>query len=288
MSTNENFIFENDRITDGFDIFFWVFNDASSFVATHWHTAIEIMYILEGEVDVTINNQTHELYPGDVFLIDSKVVHSTKSINGNHAILIQLPYPFLKKYIPDIDSHSFSFDYRTKNPILQTKIVKFKEVIHQMYIVYQFHPKGELLRFNSLLFEMLYILYHSFAKPLQPALVKREMKNFLRLEPILQYTNEHYREAITLEEIARMACLQEEYFCHFFKKNMGVTYFQYLNEIRISHIYHDLTSTDFTLKQLLSIHGFTNYKLFRRMFYEQFHMTPGEYRKKAADGRIDK
>jgi hypothetical protein len=42
-------VFETDRITDGFDIFFWVFNDASSFVATHWHTAIEIMYIIDGE-----------------------------------------------------------------------------------------------------------------------------------------------------------------------------------------------------------------------------------------------
>ena len=41
-------VFETDRITDGFDIFFWVFNDASSFVATHWHTAIEIMYIIDG------------------------------------------------------------------------------------------------------------------------------------------------------------------------------------------------------------------------------------------------
>ena len=44
--------FRDRRITDGFDIFFWVFNDASSFVATHWHTAIEIMYIIDGEVDV--------------------------------------------------------------------------------------------------------------------------------------------------------------------------------------------------------------------------------------------
>ena len=37
-------VFETDRITDGFDIFFWVFNDASSFVATHWHTAIAVSY----------------------------------------------------------------------------------------------------------------------------------------------------------------------------------------------------------------------------------------------------
>ncbi len=34
---------EKDRITDGLDIFFWVFNDSSSYVATHWHSAIEVM-----------------------------------------------------------------------------------------------------------------------------------------------------------------------------------------------------------------------------------------------------
>ena len=64
-------IFENDRITDGFDIFFWVFRDESSFVASHWHQAIEMMYIMEGEVDVTINTQETTLLPGDLFLIDS-------------------------------------------------------------------------------------------------------------------------------------------------------------------------------------------------------------------------
>lgn len=274
----ENLVFENDRITDGFDIFFWVFNDASSFVATHWHTAIEMMYIIDGEVDVMMNNQTIALGPDDVFLIDSKVVHSTKSLNGNHAILLQLPYPFLKKYIPDVDAYNFGFDCHTDNPILQTKLARLKEVIHQMHVVYEVNPKGGLLRFNSLMFEMLYLLYHSFARPVQTAQIKRDIKKFQRLEPILQYSNDHYNEPITLSQIAQVACLQEEYFCHFFKKNMGVTYFQYLNEIRLSHIYHDLTSTDYSLKQLLEMHGFTNYKLFRKMFHEQFHMTPGEYR----------
>ena len=92
MTTDNNTLkYENDRITDGFDIFSWVFNDESSFVASHWHQAIEMMYIMEGEVDVTINAQETILLPGDLFLIDSSVIHSTKSVHGNHAILIQLP-----------------------------------------------------------------------------------------------------------------------------------------------------------------------------------------------------
>ena len=280
MSDSKNDpIFEQDRITDGFDIFFWEFNDKSSFVATHWHTAIEMMYIIDGEVNVTMNHQTTVLLPGDIYLIDSRLPHSTKSINGNHALLLQFPYQFLQKYIPNVDSYVFGFDCHTTNPIQKTKQLQLIEVVKQMQIVYQIKPRGGLLRFNSLLFEMLYLLYHNFAREVQSSSVKKDVKNFRRLDPILTYTREHYNEPISLSQIANIACFQEEYFCHFFKKNMGVTYFQYLNEIRLSHIYHDLTSTDIPLKELLERHGFTNYKLFRRMFYEQFHTTPGEYRK---------
>lgn len=85
-------VFETDRITDGFDIFFWVFNDASSFVATHWHTAIEIMYIIDGEVDVMMNQQTVILKPGDVFSDRFKAsslhkISSRKSCSINSASL---------------------------------------------------------------------------------------------------------------------------------------------------------------------------------------------------------
>ena len=57
MENRENAVFrhERDRITDGLDIFFWVFNDSSSYVPTHWHSAMEIMYVLEGEVDHRIS-----------------------------------------------------------------------------------------------------------------------------------------------------------------------------------------------------------------------------------------
>ena len=91
----------------------------------------------------------------------------------------------------------------------------------------------------------------------------------------LQYTDHPFRDFADRMFSGRI-------FLSLFQKNMGVTYFQYLNEIRLSHIYRDLTSTDLPLKVLLEKHGFTNYKLFRKMFYEQFATTPGEYRKNAA------
>lgn len=282
MSNNPTHTFENDRITDGFDIFFWEFHDKSGYASTHWHKAIEIMYIMEGQVNVVINNQTITLLSGDIFLIDSMVPHSTMT-NGNHAVLIQLPHTMLEKYIPNIDSLSFSFDCHTTDPILQTKILQFIDVIKQMLIIFNVQPDGGILRFNSLVFELLFQLYHNFSHVIPENISKKKQQSFKRIDVILKYTNEHYREPITLSEIAVIACFEESYFCHFFKKNMGITYFQYLNELRLSHIRRDLVTTDLPLKTLLETHGFTNYKLFRKMFFEEFQCTPIEYRKLYTD-----
>jgi AraC-like DNA-binding protein/mannose-6-phosphate isomerase-like protein (cupin superfamily) len=271
-------VFEEDRITDGFDIFFWVFNDASSYVSTHWHTAIEIMYIMQGEVTITYKNRNIMLVPGDVFLTDSRVPHSTKSLNGNRAILLQLPYEWLKRYIRDIDAYTFSFDCHSGNPEQQVHMESLIEKILKMKACFESSERGTNLRFNSIVFEMLDVLYTRFAVPIDAELIKNNIKKFHRLEPVLQYSNDHYNEQITLPQIAEISCLQPEYFCHFFKKNIGVTYVRYLNEIRLAHIYHDLSETDYTLQQLLEMHGFTNYKLFRAMFYEKFNTTPGKYR----------
>lgn len=271
--------YENDRITDGLDIFFWVFHDERSFVASHWHQAVEMMYIMEGEVDVTINAQETVLLPGDLFLIDSSVIHSTKSVHGNHAILIQLPYALLKKYIPDFDDLSFSFDCHSHNPILNTKIMRLVDVIKKMQIIFEVDPKGGILRFNSLVFEMLYQLYHNFSTLIPDTDLRKDEKHFDRLKLVMNYTNEHFSRPLSLDEIADVAGFQKEYFCHFFKKNMGKTYLEYLNEIRLSHIYKDLVSTDLPLKIILENNGFTNYKLFRQLFYDNFHTTPGAYRK---------
>ncbi|MCR5255177.1 MAG: AraC family transcriptional regulator [Acetatifactor sp.] len=271
--------YEEDRITDGLDIFFWIFNRKSGFVATHWHRAIEINYVIDGEVNVYVNGENHSLHTGDLFLVDSYVPHSVTSPYGNRAILIQIPYSLLKKYIPDFENLSFSIYTKTSNPIEQTKIMQFIETIKKMEILFEIRPKGGNLRFNSLVFELLYQLYHNFSSPLSESDLRKKQKNFERISLIMDYTNEHFMNPISLDEISSVACLQKEYFCHFFKNQMGLTYLDYLNELRLSHIKEDLSSTDMPVKDILEKNGFTNYKLFRRLFYNKLKTTPTQYRK---------
>ena len=278
MSVIDYSAYENDRITNDLDIFFWIFSTDYGFVPTHWHRAIEINYILTGEVDITVNGKTTELLPGDLFLIDSYIPHSVSSIHGNNAILIQLPHLLLKKYIPDFDNLSFSLDCHTSNPIIQTKILQFIKIIRDMEVLFKIQPKGYIMRFNSLVFEMMFQLYHNFSFSVSDNDLQKRQKNYEKLAHIMDYTNEHYRNPISINEIAAVACFQKEYFCHYFKKNMGLTYLEYLNELRLSHVCEDLLATELPLKTILENNGFNNYKLFRKPFYNKFNLTPSEYR----------
>lgn len=257
---------------------FYTSKDSGSYVPPHWHRALEIIYLQEGELSVTVGVATVNVTAGQCLLINSNAIHSTKCTKPNQAIVLQVPVEFIETYIPDIHQYIFVLHDPAKNPIQETKLSRFKETLFQMQVVYDIQPDGFLLRFNSLLFDLLFQLYHNFAYRISKTEQNRQNKNLERLNPVLDYISDNYARPISLEEISDIAGLQPNYFCRFFKKNMGITFLEYQNELRISHIFRDLIETNYPLYTILENHGFTNRKAFRRMFYEYFHTTPSKIR----------
>ena len=253
--------------------------DPGSYIPMHWHRAVEIIYMQEGSLDVTVESENFTIRKGDCIVINGNVLHSTKCTSPNTAILLQIPLDFMEKYIPDLGQLIFLFDFRTKDQRQQTKQAMFKTILEQLQIINNVRPDGYLLRFNSLIFELLFQLYHNFAVKILQSNTSQKKKDMARLEPVLDYISEHYREPISLNEIAEVACLQTGYFCRFFRKKMGITFLEYQNEYRLSFIYRDLITTSDPVHVILERHGFTNYKLFRRIFFEHFGNTPTQIRK---------
>ena len=132
---------------------------------------------------------------------------------------------------------------------------------------------GRRLRFR--LWQSCYSLF-----PIQrTAITLREDDTRLeRLSEITDYIEEHHTERLSLEEVSGRFYLSREYFSRFFKENMGVTFSKYLNQIRLMHIYHDLCSTKENILDITEKHGFTNYKLFNKMFQETYGCKPRELR----------
>lgn len=253
--------------------------DPGSYVPWHWHRAIELIFMLEGELSVNTDSTSLVLQSGDCILINSGAVHATTCTAFNKAIVLQIPVHFIEVYLPEITQLLFTLDSTNKDSVYQTKIDRVKETLQQMQIIDDIQPDGFTLRFNSLLFELLFQLYHNFSTKVFRARLTQKNKDLERLDPVLKYTAEHYTEHISISEIAKIACFQPGYFCRFFKNCMGITFLEYQNEVRLSYIYQDLIGTQDTVSQILERHGFTNYKLFRRMFAEHFGGTPRDVRR---------
>lgn len=276
----DNILYEIIQVPETTKVRFFTSVDPGSYVPSHWHRAVEILYMLEGELDVTAANAARRIHAGQCILINANDVHSTKCTSLNKAIVLQIPLDFMETYIPDVQKRLFLWDCDTTDPIKRTKLDRLKETLTQMQIANDIRPEGFLLRFNSLLFELLFQLYHNFSVKVLEADVSQRNKDLSRLDPVLAYTARHYRRPISTREIAQVAFLQPGYFCRFFKKCMGVTFLEYQNELRLSYIYRDLLATTDPVHEILERHGFSNYKLFRRMFSEHFGDTPSGIRKR--------
>ncbi|MDD2973097.1 MAG: AraC family transcriptional regulator [Lachnospiraceae bacterium] len=260
------------------DVYFELFDDESSFVSTHWHNSMEIIYITSGNLNVKIGDEIIALHDDDIILINSRVVHSTHSPHGNTAILIQIPSGFMRHYMPNAENYYFDFDIQNLDERYQTKLTQVKKVLRDMEFLEIANPEAGNLRFTSLLFELLFQLYHNFRITLGSRQKQESRSSLERLDPVLAYTSANYNRPISIAEISDYAKLQPQYFCRIFKQHMGQTYLEYLNEIRLTYIYKDLIHTNLPLYEILEKHGFQNYKLFRKIFRQRFQCTPGELR----------
>ena len=275
----ENITHEIIQPAENLDAVLKLFNDTGSYTPRHWHNSIEILYITSGNLQVDIGKYSYALKKDDCILINSGNVHSTRCIDGNTSILLQIPSGLLKRYIPNYKNHYFDLSINSNDGSNNENLNKIKEILKSMKDLKMYPCEVGHLRFASLLFEFLFLLYNNFRITITNDKLNHSNVSLSNLEPVLDFTRQNYNKHISIKEVADVAHLQPEYFCRKFKQFMGQTYLDYLNEIRLSHNYMDLLNTKDSISNIMERHGFSNYKLFYKIFKEKFNCTPREVRK---------
>ena len=125
---------------------------------------------------------------------------------------------------------------------------------------------------------MLADLIQYFSVHTLPENTRRQKQSNDVLREIIAYVNNHYKDSLTLDDMARQTGFSREYFCRFFKQHMGITFLRYVNEVRISHAGRLLSDTDLSISEIMQESGFTNQTLFNRLFKEIYGMTPRQAR----------
>ena len=251
----------------------------------HWHEEIELLYQLNGRSDIQIDEKKYQIQNKLLTVINSRQVHSIHTYSDTSMfICVHISKKLIEKYIPDIDLYRI---YCIPDDIPDSQFPEYLSVCRQMEDLLRLYITDKpawQMESEGIILQVLAQLIRHFSRKSAPdeiGLSSADRTSFNRIRDVITYVEEHFREPISLQDIAGHLSLGREYFCRFFKKNMGMSFLRYLNEVRISHVYQDLEQTDAPIAEIAEKNGFLNQKLFNRTFREVYGCTPSAVRRKS-------
>ena len=265
-------------------------------VQLHWHDEMELIYFEKGTFTAWLNTKEIQveapaimcIHAGELhslFLpagsIESAIVFNLNILSFEHydAIQAKLIRPLMRGRLkmPLLLNQSESVFSHVKD-CYESMAQKIKEMN-------RCRPKNEIeknsayLQIKALLFDMLATLYKNNYLLQIEETNKENEQQIENLKKVLSYINENYSSPIRLNELALLVNLNAQYFCRYFKENIGKTVTEYVNEIRIEKAAEALAETDDKIITIAQDTGFENIGYFIRRFKKEKGVTPSEYRK---------
>ena len=254
--------------------------DLSIYTPRHWHKALELLMFIKGKVTCNFENASLQFKAGDMYILNSHEVHETKCTRNAVYLVVHIDPTRMCHYVPTFDQLSFSLTF---DPEDQVKAMAHEQLrIHLLEILRQTREEEDgawMLERQARLFAVAALLVKHFSQPLAVEQTRLQRSDMTRLEPVLGYVQLHHEQEISLEDAAKTMGLNKEYFCRLFKKNMGVSFLQYVYQVRANAVCRELETTDDPIGQIAERHGFRDPKMLNHYFREIYGCTPSEKRK---------
>ncbi len=254
-------------------------NNLSAYTPPHWHQALELLFFVKGRITCKFENSTLHAKPGDLYIINSHEVHETRCSRDAVYLCVHILPSRMCLYVPDFDQLSFSLLYDPEDDQKAGGYRRLRGDMEDILSLLEKESPAWKLECNARLFDIAAVLVAHFSRKLAVEETKLQRSDMTRLEPILEYTRVHHGEELTLEGAANAIGLNKEYFCRLFKKNMGVSYLQYLYQVRTTAVCRELETSEDPIGEIAERNGFRDPKMLSQYFKEIYGCTPSEKRK---------
>lgn len=240
-----------------------------------WHSGMEIAFVLNGHGVLFLDGEKYEIQEEDLLVINSYQIHRVELKSGSHLLSVLVDPQFVAGIFSqaaeyDCDCRSFACSGQEKEAILQMK----QKLAKLVSVWSKSREEFSALHQAMQMAELLEYLFENFGKKREKNDKKED--NWLDL---VRYINEAYQENITLRMLAKKQFMSQSYFSRMFQKEMGVTFTEYLTEIRLSHALNLLSDKERTVTDICFETGFRNVNSFIESFKQKYGMTPGQYRR---------
>lgn len=251
-------------------------------MALHWHPEYEIVRILSGELQLHLNGIPYRLTPGDAALIEGGMLHSGEPQRCVYECIV---FDTGMLRCPQNDRASLHILPFTAGKMRAACFLPHEEAascpsLSSLFSLLRDRPAYYELGVQSALYGLLAELYRAGQiRPAERTRSDRRRDNVIRL---LNWIELHYREPVTLAELARQSGFNQKYLCHLFKEFTGQTPITYLNGLRIENACRDMAARSLGATEAAFENGFNDLSYFSRTFRRYKGISPTAWRKSRA------
>ena len=98
------------------------------------------------------------------------------------------------------------------------------------------------------------------------------------IERSLHYMKEQIDTPFTMTEVAAFMNMNPSYFSRYFKEEMGISYIDYVKQIKVERARHLLTTSNMRIYEISSALGYSSVQYFSTLFKSITGVTPQEYK----------
>ncbi len=270
------------------EIPFVVFYDnGNSVVPSHWHKEIELIYSIQGNTQMMINDRMFEIGEGEIGIAIGGDIHFYPCADNHRRMVVMFDLSIfedprwyeknkseVKKRLENLVRVSPQWKEEQKN-----KVVGIVKELEKLKDSTEF---GRTLAIKARIYDLVLIMCNELPKNSSQFRIFsniNQTKMLSNLEKSISFVEQNYSRKIKLEDAAEALNFAPSYFARFFKRYTNITFLSYLNAFRINRAQWALINENKSITEIAEESGFGSVKTFNRIFKNTTNMSPSEYRK---------
>ena len=258
--------------------------------AWQWHEDIVVIIVNNGTAQITSDDQSIRLLPGQAVLIGRNVMHTIQQYGPEQCAYYSLTFhpDYIMNSTPDsihdeflniIDNNNIRLMIFDENVSWHSHLLDYMNDIIVANMLrptgYQIATKGYLCLSWALLVAHLHEENMDALKDLPITQDEQRVKD------AMSYIRDNYTEKLSLDEVAEHIHISKSECCRCFKRTIGMTPFEYLMKYRVFQAANMLKDSSYAESSIADIAlscGFNNLSYFSKLFGKYMNCTPRQYR----------
>lgn len=232
-------------------------------VSNHIHQYAELIFMLEGEMRITVDDREELIKAGEAAFIFPFQTHKMSSKSTNKLAMYLFSPATMVSFMKN---HDGQVGERAVFKPNESTLAVFREKILNNEDFTLYNVKG--------------FLYLALDDYLSQTQLCNSIGGTNVVSKVITYMYEHFTEPITLESVAGALGYSANYLSHCIQKLYGLNFCTILASLRIEKARYLITSTYKTATEICYECGFGSERTFLRQFKSIMGSSPSVYRKK--------